>query len=249
MTHYRVETETSMEMENMPMVGSGMSFGQTMYTTTTVTEASGDLRTMTYTIDSVNVDAEGIMAMVAQSAGQLEGVTMTMVVTTRGAIESSDMEGPNLDPQLASAMGAAQEVMGGLSMQLPQGLVKTGATWIVPVDKTMSLGGIGEVKQSGEMTFVFESTEDRVDGRHVILKYTGVHTQGMGSDPSGSMNMSMSASGDSSGQVDINLDEGRIDAMQMTMSLSGVMSMMGQEIPLKTTSTINQSIIGDGGNP
>jgi hypothetical protein len=246
-SHYKVVSETSMEMTGMPMMGSGLSMSQTMFLTNTVLKEEGELRTISTVIDSVDVDAPGMMGMVAQTFEQIEGASMETVMSTRGDYESAKVDESTVPSDMASAFGAMQEGFGGLSLGLPEEPVKPGATWTVPVTKTVSMAGMGEMVQAGEMSFVFERTEEREDGPHAIFSFTGVHTQEVGGDPSAQVSMEMDMSGDSEGEVDLSLSEGRVHGMTMTMNMGGVMFMMGNEITMSSTVTMNHTLLGGGG--
>ncbi len=153
-SQYKYVSETTTDMEGMPGMDSGMTLGQTMFVTTRVLEVSDTLWTLSQVIDSVDVDAPAIMAMMTKTMEGIEGLTMTMVMTPRGEVISSEMEGGDLDATMEAAMEAAfdavTEAMGGLSIELPEGPVFPGDSWTVPTDKTMSMAGVGNVLQTGE---------------------------------------------------------------------------------------------------
>jgi len=245
-SHYRVVSETSIDMEGMPMMGSGVSMSQTMFLTNTVLEETGELLTISTVIDSVDVDAPGMMGMVGQTLERIEGASMETVMSTRGDYQRAKVDESTVPSDMVSAFGVMQESFGGLSLGLPEEAVGPGATWTVPVTKTVSTPGMGEMVQGGEMSFVFERTEEGEDGRHAILSFTGVHTQGLGGDPSAQVTMEMDMSGESSGEVDLSLSEGRIHGMTMTMNMGGVMFMMGNEITMSSTVTMTHTLLGQG---
>jgi len=56
----------------------------------------------------------------------------------------------------------------------------------------------------------------------------------------------MDMSGESSGEVDLSLSEGRIHGMTMTMNMGGVMFMMGNEITMSSTVTMTHTLLGQG---
>lgn len=243
-SHYKYVSEVATDMEGMPGMGSGMTLGQTMFVTTTVLEASDSLWTLSQVIDSVEVDVPGMMAMLSKTMEGIEGLTMTMVMTPLGGVVRSEMERGDMDATMETAFGAVTEAMEGLSIELPEGPVVPGDVWTVPVDKTMSMAGMGEMLQSGEMTYVLERTEERSDGLFAILSISGTHAQGIEGEPSSEMALSMTSSGGSVGEVQINLDEGRMVSMTMTMTSTGMMSVMGNEIATNSTMNMTMTLLG-----
>ena len=108
-SQYMFTSEATTDMEGMPGMGSGMTLGQTMFLTSTVLEASDSLWTIAQVIDSVEVDAPEIMAMMTKTMEGVEGLTMTMVMTPRGEVISSEMGDGDLD---ATWVADSQETVG-----------------------------------------------------------------------------------------------------------------------------------------
>lgn len=243
-SQYKFVSETTTEMEGMPGMDSGVTLGQTMFVTNRVLEVSDTLWTFSQVIDSVEVDAPAIMSMMTKTMEGVEGLTMTLVMTSRGEVISSETEGEDLDPTLEAAFDAATEAMGGLSIELPEGPMFPGDSWTVPVEKTMSMAGMGEMLLTGEMTYVLERTEERDDGTYAILSLSGNTSQGIEGEPSSEMGLSMTTTGDSVGEVHIHLDEGRQVSMTMTMTSVGTMSIMGRDITTNSTMFVSQTLLG-----
>lgn len=241
---YRMVSETSMEMEGMPMMDSGMEFTQTMVVSHEVVAAEGDRRTIAYTIDSVSVDAPGMLASLGQTLGQIEGLSARMVVSTRGDFESSDVDEETIPAGMQAAFEGMSESIKGLSLGFPAERVVPGDTWTVPMVNAIPMAGMGQMNQEGEMLFTLDRTESREDGLHALLSFSGTQTQTMTSEPSAQVSMGMDTTGETSGSVDVNLGEGRVTAMNMTITMSGVMSMMGTDIPLQSTVTMVQTLVG-----
>lgn len=243
-SQYSMVSETVMELEGLAMMGSGMEFTQTMFITQEVVEKEGDLLTLTYTIDSLDVDAPGMMASLGSMMDQVVGVSASMVMTNRGEFESTDVVEETLPAGMESAFKAMHEGMKGLSLGFPEGPVEPAETWTVPVSAVIPFGGMGEMLQEGQMVFTLDATEVRDDGRYALMSFHGTQNQTMGSDPSAPVAIGMDATGEATGSVEVSLDEGRITNMTMVMTMSGVMSMMGNDVPLESSVTVTQTLVG-----
>ena len=132
----------------------------------------------------------------------------------------------------------------GTSLEFPAEAVEPGHSWVVPMDKTMAMGGMVEVQQTAEITYRFESLELRNGARHAIISFSGPIDTAMVPDPSAPVAMDMSLQGEMSGKMEVDLDAGRIGATNVTSSVGGVMSMMGQDISMSMTMRMEQTPIG-----
>ena len=242
-SRYQGIIETTMEMPDMPMMGSPTTVRQTVHSTQTVLAADGDTHHLTVIIDSVAIDAPGVFGMMSQSALMMEGLTQRIAMTTRGEIVSSEIEDSTLTTGLRQAMGTVQDVVSGLSLELPAEPVRRGATWTVPIERSVPLGNIGSMNQTMEFTYRFERLELRDGARHAMLAFSGPIRQTMLSDSTASMQFEMELEGDFTGQMDLNIDAGRVEAMQATMGFGGFMTAMGQDITMVMTVSMEQALL------
>jgi hypothetical protein len=232
-----------MEMPDMPMMAGPTTVRQAVHSTQTVRAAEGDIRYLTVIIDSVELDAPGIFGMMGPGAQMMEGVTQRIAMTTRGEILSSEIEDSTLSDELRQAMGTVQDIVSGLSLELPAEPIRWGAAWTVPVEKRVPLGNIGSMNQTMEFTYRFERLELRDGARHGMLTFSGPIKQTMLSDSTASMQVEMELEGNFTGQMDLNLDAGRVEEMQATMELGGLMIAMGQDMTMVMTMKMEQVLV------
>ena len=240
-SHYRTVMETEIEMPDMAMMGSPTTMQQTMHATQTVLQADGDTRHLSMVIDSVEIDGPGMFGAMAQGVEMIEGLTQRITMTTRGEIVS--IEVPDVDTEMGRALGAIQEIVSGLSLELPQEPVRWGATWTVPVEKSIPLGGVAQVNQTMEFTYRFDRLELRDGARHALLFVEGPMRQEMVADSAAPMPMEMELEGDITGQLDLNIDAGRIEGMTMTMGLGGLMMVMDRDMTMVMTMKMEQALV------
>ena len=182
-------------------------------------------------------------ASLGQAMDQIKGLSGQMVMTTRGDYGTSTIDAETVSADLRAAFEGMSETLNGVSMGFPLDRVKPGSTWTVPLSKAVPMMGMGEMDLTGEMVFTLDRTEAREDGIHALLSFSGTQSQAMAGDPSAQLSMEMSASGQSTGSVDVNLDEGRVVTMTMTMTMVGEMAMMGMDIGLNSTTTMTQTLV------
>lgn len=244
-SRYVTNMSTTIDMPDNPMFDSATTMRQEMYTTQTVVEAEGDVRQISMAIDSVHMDAPGLFAMPEALGDMMKGITMRTSMTTRGAILSADADS-SIAELMQPGFGSAQDLMGGLSLDLPEGPVRAGATWTVPVDKTFDTGVLGAIHQTMELTYHFDRLDARDGVRHAMLSYTGTMAQTMEASDK-SLSMEMHYAGDLSGSMDLDLDDGRFTAMTMEMALDGTMDMMGKSMRMSMTMSMEQTLLPGGG--
>jgi hypothetical protein len=239
-SHHRTLIETTIEMPDVPMMASPTTMRQIMHSTQTVVDADGDTRILSIVVDSVEIDAPALFSMMGQGAEMIEGLTQRLTITTRGEILDTETEASTAPAEVQQAMGTMQDIMSGLSLELPVDPVRWGATWTVPVEKSVPLGVV-QMNQAMEFTYRFERLEIRNGERHAVLSFAGPMSQEMSADSAVPMQMEMQIEGDVAGTMNLNIDAGRVEEMTMTMGLGGLMIAMGREMTMAMTMTMEQS--------
>jgi len=241
-SRYVTSMSTTMDMAGNPMFDSTVTMRQEMYSTQTVVAAEGDTRQLSSVIDSVHMDAPGLFGMPEAFGDLMKGITMRTSMTTRGAILGADADSGSIAEMMQPGFGSTQDLMGGLTLDLPEEPVRAGATWTVPVNKTFDVGEIGAIHQNMVLTYHFDRLDLRSGARHAMLSYTGTMDQTMDTADK-SVDMDMHYAGDISGTMDLDLDAGRFAAMTMDMTLDGSVDVMGQTMKMNMSMSMEQTLL------
>jgi hypothetical protein len=105
------------------------------------------------------------------------------------------------------------------------------------------MGGMFEVTQTLEITYLFERLEIRGDGRYAVISLKGPISTAAAPGADAPMGMSMKLQGEMSGEMEINLDGGFAGGMNITTTVTGLMSMMGQDVNMSMTMHVAQTLI------
>ncbi|MGD2136340.1 MAG: hypothetical protein PVF27_09270, partial [Gemmatimonadales bacterium] len=224
--------------------GGSMTMHQDIYTTYRVLEAAGDTYTVSTVIDSVRIDAAG-MPGTAEAERMMEGVSSRTRMTTRGEILNVDLDDETFGPAMQQGIAGMGEFMGGFSLDLPEQPVRRGATWTVPTERTMEVENVGQMRQLMELTYRLERIETRAGSRHAILSCSGTLTQDLVGDTAETA-MSLSYTGDMSGEMDLDLDAGRFDWFTMETTIHGSTQVGGQKTNMTITMSMEQRIVEGG---
>lgn len=245
-TPYLIAMDVTMSVPDNPMMDAPMTMRQEIYTTYTVSDTEGDAYTLSTIIDSVSVDVTGVPGMAGQTGEMermMEGVSSRIRMTTRGEVVQVEMDEETLNPAMQQGMSGMGDFMGGISLELPEEPVRPGTTWTVPVDKTLDLGGVGQMHQQMELTYRLERLETRGGARYAMLSFTGTLTQELVGDAA-EMGMSIHYEGDMTGTMDLNLEAGRFDSLTLEMALDGTSEAMGQTMSMAMNMHMEQGVLG-----
>jgi hypothetical protein len=243
-SRYVTSMSTTMDVAGNPMFDSTVTMRQEMYSTRTVVEAEGDTRRLSTVIDSVRMDAPGMFGMPETFGDLMKGITMNTSMTTRGAVLSAEADSGSIAEMMQPGFGSTQDLMGGLSLDLPEEPVRAGATWTVPINKTFDVGELGAIHQNMVLTYHFDRLDVRGGARHAMLSYSGTMDQTMDTADK-SVGMEMHYAGDIGGMMDLDLDGGRFAAMTMEMTLSGSVDVMGQNMKMNMSMSMEQAVLPD----
>jgi hypothetical protein len=212
--------------------------------TKSITAVEGDIRTERTVIDSVTLDMPGMAAMLpaqardmmSQQMGMMRGLTTTTRIDSRGRRLGSEVQGPNLPPQVREQMAQLGQGIGqGGGPMFPDRPIRVGESWTD--SQTVSMGGgtgggmgrgMGRGMGAGAgsagwiITFRLERVERQGGSRIAVISMNGSMSAG-GQLAGGE---GLSASGSLSGEFRIDLGASRMVGMRMNMDAS--MGMQGQ---------------------
>lgn len=203
-TRYVTGLETYMQA---PMMSSDapMMAGE-MYSTQEILSSEGDVFELRTTTDSSTLAMPSMQGMGA-NPDDLVGQSQTMKMDTRGRIvELTDLS--ELDPQARQVM--SQMGGNGFGMELPEGEVSPGDTWVANLDMDMGAGMGAAMTMEMEITYTLLSLE----GSIASITFEGPVTMS-----GGAQGMTMDGTGGLSGTMAFDVDAGRIETSDTNMSL------------------------------
>lgn len=216
----------------MNMAGMGeMNMQTTMRMTQTITAVEADIHTMEMVIDSMSMS--GGPGMPAGAGAQMEGVTMTVRMDSRGR---------QLGMEMPQQLGGAMPGLGGgmprsfAQVMLPEQPVAPGAEWVDSLPMDLSEEGVG-MRVEKNLRYRLEGLERVAGARHARIAVAGTMTFGGGAGPG----PVMTGTGDVAGTMVLDLDRGRFVSYGMEMDM--LMEMPGMAAPTGMSMVMKGSLV------
>ena len=223
-THYRNVNQTWMQIPGMSSGDTSVpTMTQTMYTTKTVTAASGSSRVVSTTVDSSARQMPGMEGMMP-SGDMFRGMVTIQRIDPLGRVDSvSVTPPPGADPMVAEALqrGASSNRS---SLPLPERALGVGDSWTDSLSLPLS-AGMGGALTTFHLTYRLDRIE-RVGGARVaVISMTGaVGTVGAGA--------AGAATGTMSGQFRFDLDASRL--ISVTNDMTGEIQGPSGSMPMRS---------------
>ena len=227
----QVSTYSADMVMQFEMAGMGeMTTNMRMQMTQTITGIEGDVRTMEVTIDSMVM--EGAPGMAANPAAQVEGMTMTMQMDSRGRPVAFQMPEGMGGPMGGISGGPLAQ--GFAQVFLPEGPVAPGAEWVD--DQPMDLGQEDVAMEVDKnLRYRFERLDVENGARLATISVTGTISI------KAEAPMQMTSDGDMRGTMVLDLDAGRFRTYSMEMDM--VMEMPAMQAPATMSMTMEGTLV------
>lgn len=217
----------------MNMAGMGeMDIQTAMRMTQTVTAVDGDIYTMRMVIDSMAMS--GGPGMPPEAANELQGITMTVRMDSRGRQVAVDL--PDQLPAPMPGLNGSSLPQGFAQVFLPEEPVTPGTEWTDDEPVTLEEEGAG-FRVDKHLTYRFEGVERVAGARHARIAIAGT----MHMTWQAGAAQSMTSTGDVRGTVVLDLDRGRFVSYGMEMDM--LMEMPGMQAPTGMHMTMTGALV------
>ena len=240
-SHYRVVTESRTQSPGGEAVLFEMR--QEMYLTHAVARVLGDTCELDVVIDSTRTETPGVPEMAAMLP-DMSGLRQRVTVTTGGTVLATATVDSTVPEMLRPFLSDLQQVVPGLSVDLPKEPVRAGETWTATHRANVT---VGNVPVATRTEFQYELTSiARRDGALVAtIGFEGtVESEGSG-ESGGPAPRAGAMSGTVSGSFDLDLTAGRVVRLSSTTQFDGEMPdpTLGEPMQISMTTTQTMDLL------